>query len=198
MTEIVDYGTLKTALGEYSHRPNETFWDGLVQAANAVINRRLRCRQMEKLTVITSTSKTFTMPEDFLELRSVYNDKEEIPACVTPNQSKIGLTNNSEFTYYIYSDSGVFTPPPASSTDLNIIYYAKLSMFQADSDTNAVLLAYPTLYLRGAMAEYCRYAEDQLDQCAFWEGLFQREIQEINAETLKTHYSGAPLSMRPF
>lgn len=197
---IVDYGTLKTAIYDYSHRigdtnlPVQTF----VANCNAQINRRLRCRQMEQITTISSATKHFQLPPDFLELRAIYTDQGQIPAMLTPSQANSRGVSDTEFTYYIYSSSTIVNSIPGDLQDLEIIYYGKLSMFVNDLDTNAVLTNYPNIYLYGSMAEYCKYSEEDMENRGYWESLFSREIEEINKETKAAQYSGSPMAVRVY
>ena len=185
MTEIVDYGTLKTSLGSVSHRSDlVSEYGGFISLALSTINSELRCRQMEKTATINSSTKDFTLPADFLEMRSIYKGTRELQSLISPNQRN-DCDWSREPAYSIRGSTLELRPEPTTSTDLEITYYARLAMFVSDTDTNTVLTTYPTLYLDGAMERLKLHIVDSDGEINKWASRLMNQITQINSESEK-------------
>src|SRR5688572_18390612 len=71
-TAIVDYASLKTAIGEwFMARDFSADADVFIDLAEAYFNIKLRCRQMETIASIVASSNTYALPSDYVEYKRV-------------------------------------------------------------------------------------------------------------------------------
>lgn len=194
---ITDYGTLKTEIENYSHRDDLTLQLPIfVQSAIAHINKYCRSVYTEARANITVTGQPLGLPDDFLELRLIYKDDNEPMNFVSLNEMRFDdNTLVKENSYSIFGTQLEVSPDITESTDLEIIYYARVPFFVLDTETHDLLINYPMCFLYGAMKELCIYIQDD-GRIQLFAELFEAEIQKINQQAEMARYSGTPLQMR--
>jgi hypothetical protein len=153
---ITNYGDLKSEIAGWLARSDQaaripTFiamaesrmWNGGSDLLPGIEITPLRTREMETTATLTVANDTATLPADFLELRRLY---------------WINAGNDSPTSYTIEDGKLVF--PDVASSTIQIAYYRSLPAMSADSDTNAILLRYPGIYLHGALTEGFSFARN--------------------------------------
>ena len=196
---ITDYASLKDVLlgnSGYTHRTDlNGVIDTFVQSATSRINREVKANAMEKSAVLVSSTKDFTLPSDYNQMRVVFTDDDEFVSPVTPGQTKDENWSREAF-YSIHGGTLELRPAPTQSTNLNLKYYANLAVLSADTDTNQLLTDFPNLYIYAVMIEFCLFTEED-ERVATWQSAFTEEAMKVNKiEEMSRH--GPGLSIRTY
>lgn len=152
---------------------------GAMDMLTADLNMRLRVRQME-------TSATLAVgdpiPADFVEaLRVDLDDTTLLPATEG---------NLADGAFCVVGDELLTT---ASTGALTLRYVARLATL-ASGETNAVLDAYPALYLYGLLRHHSALVRDDAGR-QHWDALFEGALAEANKADVRSRQS--EVSMRP-
>ena len=124
----------------------------------------LRLLEMQAETTLTATSETVTLPADFLSVESAYISSggrrwRLIPS--TETAQAVGHDGSGEpYFYAVHNGELTLMPVPDTEYTITLRYYARLANLVAPSDTNAVLVAYPQLYLYQALIHAALWAQD--------------------------------------
>lgn len=114
----------------------------------------LRTRDMETTVDLTPSSGVATLPEDYLQFRSVTlaSSTPRLLSYVSPDdatwlygRNSAGLSNS----FTVVGDS--LSLYPSNASDVSMVYYAKIPELVDDTDTNWVIEKHPNLYLHGAL-----------------------------------------------
>ena len=178
----MNYALLKTILlgaSGYTHRTDlDGVIDSFVKSATSRINREVKADAMEASATLVSSTKDFTLPTDYNQMRAVYLDSNELVSPVSPGQSKDENWSREAF-YSIHGGILELRPAPTQSTNLNIKYFAKLASLSADTDTNKLLDDYQNLYIYAVMIEFCLFSEED-QRVATWQSAFTEEAMRVN------------------
>lgn len=166
-TAIVDYASLKTAIGEwFMARDLSADADVFIDLAEAFFNVRLRCRQMETIASIAASSNTYALPSDYLEYKRVVEKasirrplkyiSEDAIESLYPDRAS-GLSN-----HFTIIGSTIYTFP-LSTTDIELLYYAKIPALTGAATTNWLLLAHPNLYLHACLLYAAEFTKDDAE-----------------------------------
>ena len=207
MSAIVNYGTLKDAVRDYTHRRdlNDNRMDIFMQAAQMRINQVVRSRYNEQSAVLTPivdpSGTRYALPTDFLEARALYNANMAVPLLLTPVLEKTARYGSAMAGYgYAYYIRGLSIYAVGNSTEiagnLTVEYYSAFPPFTNDAQGDALLTRYPMAYFYGIMEQYCLFADEDQDVINRWKGQFENLLNEINSESQEAQYSGAPLRTR--
>lgn len=195
MTEIIDFGTLKTGVVNYSHRSDlDSIFPLLIRATESRINRLLRHNKMLKRSVKTISDSYVSLPSDFISIDSIHLG-DRVPVLLkTGNQQSIDR-NSQEISYSIENNTIEIRPNVVDDIDLEIVYMAKVDKLTADADTNDILLALPMIYLYGMMIDVALFSQDD-NRVAMWETAFTKEVDLANENSVYSRYSGSPLTIK--
>ena len=162
------YGQLKTAIQNWQYNAGTLTAEAadLVTLAQGYINRRLRCRQMVTTTDLSPTSGVFTIPSNYLQVRSVV----ELDTYRRPLQY---IAPEKADAFYPYRESGEgrhFTIVgsslrvyPTVTNDIELTYYAALAAFTDDADTDWLLTRFPNLYLNAGQMYAAEFLKDDAE-----------------------------------
>lgn len=174
---IEDYGTLKTAVASRANRTDLTteIPDFIRRAHDVIVGEVVMTGD---LTIATQST---ALPTGFRDALSVWlvnrpmKQLSEASELVTQYISGTGVP----YCFRIDTTLKVY-PTPQASYDAMIVYRLARDFFDDDTDTNAILTRYPSVYLYGAMAELYRHLlnDTQTDR---YELMFRAEIERINA-----------------
>lgn len=116
----------------------------------------LRVREMETKVTLTPTGGVYTLPVDYLEWRRV-------TALTSPRRNLEFVTSDHLDWRYPHRGAGypsVFTIEgdnltvmPTTSSDIELLYYARIPALSAPTSTNWLLDKHPSAYLYAALLE---------------------------------------------
>jgi hypothetical protein len=178
---ITSYSTLQDAITTWAMRAGDTDFEAqvpdFITAAEQMFNYgfgdipALRVSEMETSDTLTPTDGVATLPDDFLELRSVRSNS-------SPNASMGGLVSPDfgvdEYAYssasatpngYVLSGGTIITYPHGTS-DIIVSYYAKIPALSDANPTNWLLTKAPMVYLYGALLHAAPYMMDDVRAAA--------------------------------
>lgn len=156
--------------------------------AEARIARELRCVEMGATDTLTLTGNAADLPEDFLGLRSAYDDIGAL------NQVGLGewrLKQQQQRSFAIASPRKIL----ARVSSLTIDYFARPAALAADGDTNAILEAHPDLYV-ALLSFYVFKSTQDLELMQTAESVYADARDRLNE--LADRQRGAPRLGRPY
>lgn len=177
--------------------------DDLVHLCEADFADKLRTRHLLTRARATLNEQWEFLPDDCLHVQTVWlirggvRDPEPMDYHSPDNIARLRKKTGAVPCYYtvIGRQLGFF---PANELDLSsdlqfdLIYYRRASKLLADSDSNAVLLNYPAIYLYGTLRQAAPFLRDD-PAIAIWEAAYNDALSGANAETREL--IGGPLTM---
>lgn len=189
---ISNYGDLKTELSSYLF--NQRFvarYDNCTTLFEASTNARLRVRQMEAVTPLTTVLGEVALPTDYLVWRTVrptfataspvtpifrppFDEMDYVhPAYLPP----VGRGFDRLFTI----EGNLFRARPVDDRTgaYELHYYQKIpSLVGSDSNSNWLLAAYPNAYLFGLMTELAALSRNT-EMAQLYKARRDETLQEI-------------------
>jgi hypothetical protein len=159
---ITSYGTLKTAIADWTHRSDLTSQiDDFIDIAEARFNRALRVSQMEEESTITPVAGLVTMPTDWLAVRNVKlntNPLTTLEYLPPAEMDRLAIGQTLAGKYTIVGDQ--IKLDAASNYDVIVEYYKKITALDDTNTSNWLLDTHPDMYLYGCLAQAFVYAVD--------------------------------------
>jgi len=168
-----------------------------ISMGEALINRRVRGREMETSADMTISSRTTALPTGFVQARRFYLNTDPIVTLgyMPPNDfwMRNGVNQTAQPVFFtIEAGNLVVAPTPSSSITGKMLYYKKSDIASA---LTTLFSAHPDMYLYAAGI----YAADFLDddrrmlKCT---GMFEQIVSDYDAADEGDRYGGAPLVTR--
>lgn len=170
---ISNYTELKNAIYKWLIKDSSDAFldsatvDNVIFLAEKELSRRLRVRQTRDVTTLSLTggNNSVALPANFLQVRSIYFDtpvNEVRPASPSFfNQYELYGQSGTPKYYYIGSDDNlIFGPTPDTGYTLTIEYDKFIDGLSGSNTTNALLTAYPDLYLTACLQQAYMVLED--------------------------------------
>ena len=190
---IIDYGA--TLIQEF------------IALGEAMLNRRLRIREMETsadLTLVAGT-RTVALPTRYVEMRRIYLDGSPvrklnfIPA--TDFWLRYMATETSKpAAYTIEADNIVFGPTPDTAYTGKMLYYQKFAALSDAAPTNNLLTNHPDVYLYAAelqgwfyKGDFTQEGKEAISACV---AALDRTIEEMLVSDRRDRHSGDVLVAR--
>ena len=202
---ITNYGELQATIKKYLY--NRKNLDGdiktFISIAEKKMFRALRCpeneRQYTEEVAEGLSIPEITEPSDFLEIKFLNVNGKPMKrisdlALQTELATDYAPGEPSKFARVL--DKYVFWRIPDSNYKVDLYYWTDFSdtPLVLDDDTNAVLLAYPDLYLYGALLEAMPFLVDD-QRLTTWQAMYQQALDYIDHRTKEQEYSGSPVSV---
>ena len=183
---ITNYTKLKTEVADFSHRDDLTSkMDTFCQLAEGMINRELRCLEMEKRAAQSFDATFYSLPSDYLEMIALeveYSGRRNPLRQVSPQilDRTYSQSGGRPGAYSIHAGQIEFRPGIEASAPLTgeLTYYYKVPTLTANS-TNDVLDKWPMLYLAGMLIQLNIYLHDE-EQSAIWVQAFETQVKNAN------------------
>lgn len=190
----MNYSELKTAVLSYIDHDEENDVEFWIELARAVINRKLRAREMicVATTECDGESSAYTIPSDWGGARTLSLDDEDLKYC-TPET----LDGHGSEYYTILGTKIRLGEIPAEGSELKMAYYKKVPRLDEDEDTNWLLERHPDCWLAGAVSQGHKYTMDE-QRAAYWSGECDKIIEEILLQDWTDRWSGGSLEIRPY
>lgn len=199
---ITTYAELKSAIGDWLNRDDlDAVIPNFISLAEAQFNRTIRHRKMVTRSDATVDTPYFAVPADWLEnIRFQLNTDPITPLLyVTPEQAA-----EERLKYSVANQPLMFTmvgqqfqviPPPNTSYDAELLYYAKIPALSDSNATNWLLTESPDIYLYGALVQSSPYLKED-ERINTWAGLYQRFVDDMMLADERARIGSSKLKAR--
>ena len=203
---LSNYNDLKASIADFLNRDDLTsVIPDFISLAEAQLNREIRHWRMEDRSVATIDSQYTALPVNFLEpIRLVKTTGSfqilelvgalEISKLRQANGDNVGTPK----LYTILDQAFEVFPAPDGDYVLELTYYEEIPDLATNS-TNWLMTYYPSAYLYGSLLHSAPYLSEG-NRIAEWSALYQKAINDINAESerAKTGGSGRRMKIRSY
>lgn len=162
-TAIVDYASLKTAIGEWDASTLTDDVDVFIDLAEAYFNVKLRLRQMEFVTDLTPVNNVCTLPADYIEYKRVVEKasiRRRLQYIAEDAADEMYPARESGLACHFMIVGDELTALPLSSNDIELTYYQKIPALSGSATTNWLLLEHPNLYLHACLLYVGEWRKD--------------------------------------
>lgn len=183
---------LAAQVADYLHRTDLTAQIlGFIDFATRRIGRTLRTPENQVIENL-ALSNPHTLPATFREMRRVWSDQSRGPIAL----QSLGLHAFTRISkqgtpgYYTISKDQLEITPFASGT-FTLDYFVEPDELDTGPSTNAVLDAYPYLYLYASLIEASVFVQDEARAGALI-GVYNTEIDQLNRQARKARAGDTP------
>jgi hypothetical protein len=161
----------------------------------------LRVRELVNRSQATLDDEYEDVPDDFLEMTRLsiqVSGGWYTLDYLTPTQLIDQYGAAAPGTPQAYTVEGTklhFLPAPSSSFTMEMVYYTTIPRLTAASPTNAILTAYPNLYLYGSLIQASPFLGDD-GRVSVWADLYQTMISGITTTEERALFNASPLTVR--
>lgn len=197
------YAELKTALGNWLAKTYDD--ERLVEfiaLGEAVLNRRLRIREMETSAdlSLTASTQTVALPTRYVAMRRLTLDgtpvrKLQFMPPIDFWTKWVSTTTSKPKAFTIEGENIVFGPIPDTTYTGKILYWASFAVLSDSNTTNGLLTKYPDAYLQAAMVEAMTFKAEEQGVIA-WSARLERTIKAIELADQRDRFSGDVLVQR--
>ena len=178
-----------------------------IQQAEATINRELRLKAMEKISILQAVAGNRVLPlpnrrdpgdwDVFLEMRDLRLDMQKMVNLdyLTPEALPTRQMSGIPQVYTIVGKDLILYPTPQEDCNLELIYYAEVPPLGDSQPDNEVLLTMPDMYLYGSLVKSAGYARSTVP-LELWAALYQQAAQGIDDSDESGRFT-ANLASRP-
>lgn len=196
----MNYGELKTHFEALLNRSDITsaLTTTFVDQGIARVQRQLRTPLNEKKTdyTISGSITSVTLPTDFLEIISLYQDRYElkrIPMAKYRELQKSTLTGIPQC--FTREQQNLLLYPTPSSGTLTLYYYAEFPALSANSDTNNLTTVCPDLAIYSALTYAADYYLDE--RSAIFEQKYNQFLAEVQEQSNDQELNGGIQTIQP-
>lgn len=196
---IGEYATLVNTVRAWTNRDDLTNLQitEFIAMFEARMNRVLRHPEMEEVVSATLSSGNNDLPADFLAMRTIYRDTQELKA-MTPSAiiRDYGTAAGQSVAYTILGSNPRkirLGPQPASDTPITMVYYKKLVGVNEENADNWLLNEHPDLYLFGTLLMAEAYLAND-ERIPVWKQAYDEALAELDRSAQNDRYGGGPLT----
>lgn len=198
---IDTYSALQSAIASTLNRTDLTAvipdWIAL---AEAQMRRTVRHWRQEVKATLTADARFEPIPDDWLETVRLHdpvtaNRLELVSYAELQDMRAASLVAGKPTKYAHVAGQFEFYPEPDGEYALELIYRQEIPALSVSNTSNWVLQYFPDAYLYGALIHSAPYlAEDARVQT--WAALFTSAVEGINADDVRSRWSGSGLRKR--
>lgn len=157
----------------------------------------LRAPELEtSVTVTTDASSRAALPTDITSLVAVTRSSDKLGLdYLPPKDYARRLTVGGPLPGYYTVEGMTLKVAPAYQGDLTVSYVAQVPALTVSAPTNAILTAYPLLYLEGCLHEAFSFIQDR-DAAMGHFARYRAMVEGVNGSSNRVRYGGGPLRMR--
>lgn len=186
------YANLKTSITAWTKRADlASYLSDFVTLAEARIFTDLKVKEMEARTEYTPTSRYLATPTGMRTIRRVIaKSNPEVELLFTSPDGIHALYDTSTGTpshYTVLGSEIEFNRVP--NVAVEIVYFAEPAALSDSATSNAILSAYPQVYLAASMMEAASFTHDD-GMLAKWQALYSAAVQSANSKSSQFHTSG--------
>jgi len=170
-----------------------------ISKAERRIVRRLRTREFETSTAVTTAAgtETISLPTNFVMMKALVMAGN--PAAVLTQKDLTTLYNDHPSAagglpsaYAAFGASLYLRPVPDAARTLRMFYYASPTPLSAETASNTLLSKYPDLLFYGTLMEITAHVEDDA-RIGLWKAAFDEALSDITHDGVLNRWSGAPV-----
>ena len=202
---INTFTTLKTAVADFLNRDDLTSAiDNFIALSESQINRDIRHWKMESRSNGQQDpgDEYSQVPADWMEtIRFHITDNGTSPInlisrAVMSDKRASNEDATGTPTHYTHAD-GQFQlyPTPSSTTNTELLYYAKTTALSVSNEDNWLLLEAPDVYLYGALLHSAPYLGED-ERIAMWAQMYSAAVMRLNESSENARYSGSGLKLK--
>lgn len=196
----MNYGDIKSHFDSLLNRGDITsaLTTTFIDQGISRIQRQLRTPLNENVSTYSISGQTgsFTLPNDFLEIISLYYDDQELQRIpMSKHRAVASSPVAGSPTTFIRQQSTLEVHPHPTSGSLVLYYYAEFEAMTANSDENALAAVAPDLIIYAALT----YASDYyLDERApLFETKYNQFLSEIQEQANDQEMNGGIQAIQP-
>ncbi len=188
-------GELKAQIASYTKRSDFTDSDlnGFVTLATARLGRDLRSSYNETYSDLAVSQNPAPLPADCRQLRGVdlKGDGGSIPLRSAGVQqiARIPANGGTARYYCVRARTLQLRPYTAGNYELN--YFTDPAALVTDTDENAVLTAFPDLYLKACLIDAYEFIRDSAMRDSV-EGAYDRDLRKTNTAEARLRAGATP------
>lgn len=205
-----DYAELKATVADWLMRPDlESQIPQFIKMAEEFCNSNLRTREMVHRARETATARYISLPTDLRKIRNVQrtNDSRVLEFMALDEMDryradlasgKLTPVTSGPAYFSLVGDEMELAPSPTqdSPTEVEMIYYREVPRLENDSDTNWLLLKYPSILLYGTLIHSAPFLKED-ERIATWRNMLNTSVASANESDADARFSGAPMMRRP-
>lgn len=196
MSQIIDRQTLITEFEAYIKRSfTIDRQDTFIQLTELRIQRDLRVRENLIKATLTPTTNLFDLPADFIDLRELSAKKgNRVVVLSSVGRHRLSVATSQTGFPLVYSIIGdqVEVGPITLPGEFTLWYWQKLPALLNTTDTNALLTAYPYVWLYAMLIEGAVYIQDDTMRQLATETYFT-ETGRVNTRESEGRFGEAPV-----
>jgi hypothetical protein len=197
------YTELKASLADWLNRSDLTsVIPDFISLAEAQIERQLRTRQMIVRATATFTAEYGTVPDDFLESKTIKLDTNPVTSLdfetidsMDQLASTTYLSSGRPKKFTVVGNQFRLLPIPDGEYTAELVYYAKLTKLSASVATNWLLTQAPDVYLYGSLLQAAPYLQDDA-RITVWSSLYTAGLDQLQTADDRGSTSGGVLTAR--
>jgi hypothetical protein len=194
---ISNYTELVNTIKAWSARSDiDTVMDDIITLAEKHINDIIKINEVKTRTVLSTVpgNNYVILPTDFNKVISVKIGGKSL-GFYTNNQEGVFNSQNTGEPFYGYTLEGnkLYTLPLNTSSDVELVYYKKLTPITPSNPTNEVLTAYPNIYHKACLLYTHEFAHN-VEMFASYSALLDTEVSRANSNSF--NMANATLVMR--
>jgi len=196
----MNYGALKSHFEALLNRSDITsaLTETFIDQGIARIQRQLRTPMNEKKVNYTITNKTtyVTLPQDFLEIISLYQGDYELQR-ITMNKYRELQGRGAEGVpqYFMREQQRLYIYPAPSDGELSLYYYCVFPELEADADENDLTSVAPDLVSYAALTYAADYYLDE--RAGIFEQKYNQFLTEIQEQANDQELNGGTQAIQP-
>ena len=200
---ITSYATLQTAVADFLNRDDLTsIIPTFIQLAEAQMNRDIRHWKMETRSSGQQSAgdQYMQIPADWLETIRFHvtgggtSPLDLISRAAMADKRQGANDTSGTPRYYCHADSQFeLYPTPDATTNVELLYYAKIPALSAGA--NWLISEAPDVYLYGSLIHSAPYLQED-GRVAVWAQMYSAAVQRLNDASEKARYSGSGLTLK--
>lgn len=187
------YANLQAAIATWLMRDDLTAnIPDFITLCEARISRRIRVREM----VTSTTLVAGALPTDYIEALRVAASTDPVsvltPLSLDMAQDQFNFSGYP--THYVIQGS-TLTAYPTGSSDIVLVYFAKVPALSGTNTTNWLLTKAPEIYLYGSLIESAPFMEDD-NRLATWLSLYKNAVDDLQQADTRALWGKAKARIR--
>lgn len=169
--------------------------DRAIRKSEATFNRELRVPEMETRIIITVTGELTTLPDDFLQMRTIFHEgnPDRLLSSMSPAALVRGYGGMAGEACAYAIEGLTLRVAPFGPATLEMSYYAALPQLSDDRVSNWLLRLHPDLYVSGVLYHLARRERDSEGMAMALNEVTQL-LESINKAGQRNRWGASPLT----